>query len=447
MPIDPRPVNYETTTSQLSYLNTDGTLQPIATSKHWVDVRDYGAVCDGVTDDTVAVQAAITACLPTLKKLVGAGTCKITSSLIVDIPIGTQQGLFRIEGVGFKTTGNFPLFDSSLSYISGVHPPSCAISLSNVSVDGNPSVQGSIFSGKFLIVYTDELCTFRWIRLVNSSSYLQSWRIKGSSGGHTGKWIDVVGSYDCHFDVRMEAGSGAFFRSPSGDNAGLSFNCMYQGCTGPFIEVANIKGMTVFAYLENNAAPNFKLLSGSGVQISGFSRLTSANDTDPNFYDIEWNSTQGQANMWCSGKLENTQKILSGSAFDIAIPDNAKRITLALNGVSFTGNDILTFRMGDTSIHTTGYICRATILTPWVSSGNYVDGFGTAIGFSANLITGNVIFEKIGATWVGSGNLSSNITNVSGFFAGSKTINLSTLRITGTLGTAFDSGTISVNIE
>jgi polygalacturonase len=47
-----------------------------------VNVKDYGAVGDGTTDDTTAMQAAITAVATTGQGLyVPAGTYKITSAL------------------------------------------------------------------------------------------------------------------------------------------------------------------------------------------------------------------------------------------------------------------------------------------------------------------------------------------------------------------------------
>jgi len=63
------------------------------TSNGWLSVRDFGAVGDGVTDDTAAIQAAITyVCPRSYGLLFPNGTYKITASL--KIPINTTGWSF-----------------------------------------------------------------------------------------------------------------------------------------------------------------------------------------------------------------------------------------------------------------------------------------------------------------------------------------------------------------
>lgn len=340
-----QPVHYDKDVSKLQR-NDDGVSKTILTG-HWIDVREYGAVCDGVTDDTAAVQAAINACLAGLrpKAMVVPGYCRITSSLIYNVAIGSQDGVFQIIGMngGFVMNSAMTLFDSTLPYISGVHPPTCSIQFTGIVFEClNPSLAAYTISGKFLLVYFDN-CQWRWLKLVNSASYLQSWRLTNcSSGGHQGIWANCVGSYDVHFGVRMEAGSGAFFKSASGDNAGLSFNkCLYQGASGPFIEAANIKGMEISGcYFENNTGQNFKFLSGSGVHMSGnFIRLSNTNQANTAFYDVQWNGTSGiSTGNHCIGRLHDNTGSNMVSLRDSATV--AQKVPTSLSGGGSTPADI-----------------------------------------------------------------------------------------------------------
>jgi polygalacturonase len=45
-----------------------------------VNPLDFGAVCDGVTDDTVAIQAAIDFCIANNRDMIVPGLAKITAS-------------------------------------------------------------------------------------------------------------------------------------------------------------------------------------------------------------------------------------------------------------------------------------------------------------------------------------------------------------------------------
>src|SRR5512137_2313427 len=75
-----------------------------------VSVKDFGAVGDGVTDDTAAVQAAINYCATFSEwpALLIPGKCLITSSLNINRTVDTTISDFHIigqgAGAGFYTT-------------------------------------------------------------------------------------------------------------------------------------------------------------------------------------------------------------------------------------------------------------------------------------------------------------------------------------------------------
>jgi hypothetical protein len=63
-----------------------------------VSVKDFGAVGDGVTDDTAAIQAAIDACETTNQSLLGnAGTYLITDTLVIDADTGFIADLSQMN--------------------------------------------------------------------------------------------------------------------------------------------------------------------------------------------------------------------------------------------------------------------------------------------------------------------------------------------------------------
>lgn len=115
---------------------------PLYKKKSLVTVADYGAVGDGVTDDTAAFQAAIDAILVTGGKLhIPRGQYKITATLLIDrsaLTSSTDKKRLSIEGDG---PGNTQLLWSGtglcLSYVGGssggVH---AFMTMSGFSIDG-----------------------------------------------------------------------------------------------------------------------------------------------------------------------------------------------------------------------------------------------------------------------------------------------------------------------
>ena len=86
-----------------------------------VSVKDFGAVGDGVTDDTVAVQSAIDYCLANHKGLLVDGRCYITSSLNIDKPVNdpSYDEYFTIlsdSGGGFIVKSAIAMFSSTLPF-------------------------------------------------------------------------------------------------------------------------------------------------------------------------------------------------------------------------------------------------------------------------------------------------------------------------------------------
>jgi hypothetical protein len=94
-----------------------------------VSVKDFGAVCDGVADDTAAVQTAIDYCLANHKDLLVDGRCLITSSLNIDKPVDdpTYDEYFTILSInngGFRVESAIPMFSTTIPFTTA---PVCAL--------------------------------------------------------------------------------------------------------------------------------------------------------------------------------------------------------------------------------------------------------------------------------------------------------------------------------
>ena len=111
------------TGAELAPIVQDNVTKKVAVSSitQGINVKSFGAVCDGIADDTAAVQAAINYCAannwPTL---LITGKCKITSSLIINRLVDQNSDEFIIAGIGpdagFFTAGNVVIFNSTLPY-------------------------------------------------------------------------------------------------------------------------------------------------------------------------------------------------------------------------------------------------------------------------------------------------------------------------------------------
>jgi len=109
----------------------------------YVSVKDFGAVGDGVTDDTAAIQNAIDYCLTANKSLYLEGNFKIT-----ELTIENNTGnAFRLTGRGVLLGANTGTYAAMLNIKNS----------SNITIDGNLSVFGSYNTGygAGILCYTD----------------------------------------------------------------------------------------------------------------------------------------------------------------------------------------------------------------------------------------------------------------------------------------------------
>lgn len=167
--------------------------------------------------------------------------------------------------------------------------------------------------------------------------------------------------------------------------------------------------------------------------------------------------TDGTNPLWDSPLNSGTAiNTTSGTAHDFTgIPSWVNKITLSLRDISFSSGDFIRVQLGTSGgIITTGYSGLSCFTgTSGVGANLFSAGFDTYGDSSAsNLRSGTLTFSRLSANvWTCSGSLSqhsgSPVFTIT--FAGAVDLatTLTTLRVTGTAGGTFDSGSINILYE
>lgn len=181
-----------------------------------VDVKDFGAVGDGVTDDTAAIQAAVTYAL-TLSPPASVflpGKHLVTSSILIDRPTDTTTSEFMIYGTGSgsgfyvtNTGAAFNIIDTTL--FSTTHPTSEKVTFKDIKFSAsNPATVNAYVISKLFLRIKFLNTYFDSIKCVYSDIFVQTWffddcQMRNCPGDGTtvGKraFFDVFGLYDVLF--------------------------------------------------------------------------------------------------------------------------------------------------------------------------------------------------------------------------------------------------------
>lgn len=202
-----------------------GTLGKHAQTVVSVTDAPFNAKCDGITDDTAAVQAALDFCsgVAVNRVLRIPGKCYITAPLIVNRLVETTTGEFLIIGDGpqggFYTDQAIKIFSTTIA--NGTDPQSEGIKFQNVRFEAsNAALAAYCFSQDFLRLKFVS-CYFRKIKVVSSTIYLQDWKF-------------------LHCNFRYWAGT----TFAAGDGQKQVFGCVWTNCTWEFGE-AGFRGVPV----------------------------------------------------------------------------------------------------------------------------------------------------------------------------------------------------------
>ena len=272
-------VTVKAASNALGYKRTGtGTTARTLTSKvgERVSVKDFGAACDGTTNDTAAVQAAIDYCAANYwPTLVIPGKCRINSSLIINRLVDQNSDEFFICGegpdAGFFTAGNVTIFNSTLPYTTA--PQSEFVTFDNIRFESSSFFNASyVLSPNFLRIKFQN-CVFFLIRCMISPIYAQTmYFLNCNIRNNPPNFLNVTGSYDIKFTHCIIENGFTIIRCVDvarGTNSLTFTSCVIEGMQG---SIGDITGATGFAltncYLEANFSPDFNFFAGGIVNKS-----------------------------------------------------------------------------------------------------------------------------------------------------------------------------------
>lgn len=241
-----------------------------------VSLFDFGAVCDGIADDSEAVQRAVHHCgvasYPT--KLIVPGRTRLTRSINIDRPVDRTVGDFIIEGrgpgAGLFVDRPVTMFSSTLSggrFGLQSSPSSEYIVFRDLLFEASvPSITAFVVSDR-LFRYRVEGCTIHRIKWLERADYVQSCYFTDCNvRGWEGTFFSAADGYDVSVrGCAFEAG-GAGFRFRGALTKFVAFGEIFEGCSGTFIAISGVNALTICGmYFEENGASEIVLGENYGV--------------------------------------------------------------------------------------------------------------------------------------------------------------------------------------
>ena len=303
-----------------------------------VSVMDFGAKCDGVTDDSAAVTSAIAAVLSQAgapKTLFIPGTCLLKSPVILDRVVDglKNQSYFTIEGGCFLIDYSGAMFTSTLT--DPEMPQSSMVQFLNVTFESvTPELYAYVLDGEKFLRMQFLTCSFNKIRLLNANKYVQSIYVQSCNARrYYGNFITCTeGAYDVRIQGSAfeQAGPCASLTSKANKayvgGCNISNNLIEGIHTGPALTFDAVRGLALHGnYFEANAFEDIKMdtarnLSGEcvnmGVVITGsFSQPLESNNALPAFRAIRWGYCfGGKSNSnWSGGRMHAVSVLTKAS--------------------------------------------------------------------------------------------------------------------------------------
>jgi Pectate lyase superfamily protein len=294
----------------------------------YVNVKQFGAVGDGWTDDTTALQNAYLAACAVKGTLLIPNGVYLTSGLLLGAAFGQYC---TIRGENFDTVGGgygsiLRLKPGTNNSLLTLGAASCGglNRIMNLTLDGNKANQSSWSAG----IYCPDISSlspgsYHWgvwvknVRIVNTySTGIYIGRYRG------GSYLDNVWMYACgtgpyHYNVHINnydvvlnfvnvgsgSGTGIFIANASQIH-GFSVNCYYNAGSGMYID-GTVTDLALYACsmdrnkksgveIYNNTNPTYR---GSRRLLSGFRFLSNGQAAHNTYCDIACNDANSDVTL------------------------------------------------------------------------------------------------------------------------------------------------------
>ena len=278
---------------------------PAAGSPNTVDPRQFGAKCDGRTDDSVSVQRAIDACLahspPAILSLTGLAA--IATPLIIDRKVDASVGRFRIAGnsgdSGLLALKPMTLVETVVG--ASLYPSSEFLSFERIRFVASRDGGAAALSSRFLRVQFVD-CEFDAVRGCEGATYLQEWTLTRNLARHwRGSFVQAAGAFALRsLGNKFQYGGAVYdLADQSGQYGciGCTFDSdIMESCSGHYLGAEQTRAVNVRAlYFEGNAGEAVVLnqkFPGSTVSVDGcFFQPQKQRADDPDLYSVRWGKT------------------------------------------------------------------------------------------------------------------------------------------------------------
>ena len=340
-------VDYENVDARLEALESD--LQGLS-----VDASLFGAIGDGTTDDTEAIQAAIDFCLENNCDLSLSKLCKITESLIIDRAVDDLANdhyftIFSNNRGGLYVTTPIAMISSSYAFTTA---PVCQmVKFRNLQFVASVNTLSAyvLDDSRFLRTVFDN-CTFSKIKCLYTELYTQSIYLLNCNARR------VSGTFflsPLNYDLQV---IGGLYESIAGNcfdvkvPVGCKINCMIEGVSGTALLINGAQGIDICVFMEQNG---YDIDSRTGGEINRGINIHGSyfSHNQDNNYSIKWGSCEGCVSHgnWHTNNMHDLQADSVVDINDIA-QTNISNTGLAVQHTGYRENGGLVLEVrSDTS--------------------------------------------------------------------------------------------------